>query len=107
MAGGDVHIRAHSSSDPSAVKSVMDANTKSSGNMDTAVQVGSQTVYMTRCGANRYNALKEDSHGSLRFSVADDTKSERYGFLMLFSRQVTNIPTGHTESHVGDPNAGG
>jgi hypothetical protein len=103
MAGGDVHVRVNKNAyGLSPLNSVIDANTKASGNMQTPVQVNGRTVYMTEGGAARYNMLKDNSFGTLKFSVHDDTRTGG-GFLGLFADQVSNVPRGHEEGFLGNP----
>lgn len=103
MAGGDVHVRVSKNAyGLSPLNSVIDANTKASGNMQTPVQVNGRTVYMTERGAARYNMLKDNSFGLMEFSVHDDTRTDS-SFFGVFAEQVKNVPEGHEEEFRGNP----
>ncbi len=104
MSGGDMHVRVHTSYGQFAVNQVIDANSTAKGNMTTPVQVDGQTVYMTSEGAAHYESLRDNSYGTMRFSAHSDTRTERCGFLWLFTKQVDNVPKGFGEGHLGNPN---
>ena len=95
MAGGDMHVQIHTGYYKGVGGQVVDANSKPSGDMQTAMQIGGKTAYLTEEGAsalqNEYEFYKKSLH--------TDTTTKG----LLFKEVVSNLPKQAREQHLGTP----
>ena len=96
MAGGDLHIRVNTSYGTVGIQRVFDASSQRNDALQLShrVNVGGRNVWVTQGTRDLINEqFKHPVLGrSVRLSAQSDTKTERYGFLWLKSRQVSNLP---------------
>lgn len=94
---GDLHVRVETQGYLKTTRDVHDANSRPSGDMTSAVRIGSRTVYMTEAGAQAIRDYREIGY-NFDYSAHNDT---RKGGLLDLYRTISNLPL--PEKNTGRP----